>query len=425
MSATALFTEPYRVFPAQVQGRPLYIWGAGNQGRGLYRVLERQQIAIEGFIDNSAKLQGTNDNGRFIYAPSQLLGAAEAPDRRPFIIIASFFFEEQIAAQCEQAGLARGTDFIPYTAIKPYDYAVDISGVCNLRCLSCPRAQKSDRHPAEGFMSPKTFEMVVDKIIREDPLAGSLQIYQWGEPLLNPGVADIIGIAHDRGLLCAVSSNLNSERNLEAAVKAKPAWFRVSVSGCNERYELTHSGGDWNKFHRNFLSLAKLRRKYNPDMKTEVYYHLYKHNQGDDAAAIRKLCDDAGFEFHPVYAYLISLDDVLEHCEGKPLPEAAQKAERMLALTLDEGMKRARAEAHEECLTLRCIHVNWDLSVSNCMMYFNTHGNRAAANFLETPIKQIALGRATSSLCQRCRKQAMHRYCSVYSTTPTLLGASR
>jgi MoaA/NifB/PqqE/SkfB family radical SAM enzyme len=411
--------------PPQAHGRPLYIWGAGNQGRGLYRALERQGVAISGFIDSSAALQGTFDNGRTIVAPSKVLNTGYAPDRRPFIIIASFFFEEQIAEQCAQSGLMRGADFIPYTAIKPHDYAVDISGVCNLRCLSCPRAQKNDRHPHEGFMTPETFERVVDKIIREDPLAGSLQLYQWGEPLLNPAVAEIITIAKSKGMLSAVSSNLNNGRNLEAAVKAGPAWFRLSVSGWGTNYELTHTGGNWDTFHRNFLRLAELRRSYNPDMKTEVYYHLYKHNQGDDAVLAKKLCDDAGFEFHPVYAYLISLDDVLEHLEGKPLPEAAQKAESMLALPLEQGMKQARAEATRECLTLRCVHVNWDLSVSNCMMYYNVENNRATSNFLDTPLKQINGTRSSCSLCRRCRKHAMHRYCSVYSTTPALTGADR
>jgi MoaA/NifB/PqqE/SkfB family radical SAM enzyme len=420
-------TTRERIAPAALlkgaQGRPLYIWGAGNQGRGLCRVLEGQRIAVEGYIDSSPQLHGTADNGRTIYAPANVLNSNSAPDARPFIIIASFFFDDQIAKKCEAAGLARGEDFISYTAIKPFDYAVDISGFCNLRCLSCPRAQRSDQHPKEGFMSPETFKLVAEKIKCEDPLAGSLQLYQWGEPLLNPHIADIIGIARARGLLCAVSSNLNSDRNLEAAVKAGPSWFRVSVSGWGKNYELTHSGGNWERFHRNFLRLADLRRALNPEMKTEVYYHLYRHNQGRDKDAVGRLCEEAGFEFHPVYAYLISLDDVLDHLEGKPLPEAAQQAAGMLALPLDEGIKLALAEAREECQTLRCIHVNWDLSVSNCMMYYNVEGNRAAANFLETPLDQLTRARASCALCRRCKKQAMHRYCSVYSTTPVTVGA--
>jgi hypothetical protein len=242
-----------------------------------------------------------------------------------------------------------------------------------------------------------------------------VQLYQWGEPLLNPRVAEIIGIANARGIQTAVSSNLNSDRNLAEAVRAKPSWFRVSVSGWGADYEITHTGGSWESFHRNFLALAKLRREHNPDMKTEVY-HLYKHHQGAERRRVQQLCEEAGFEFHPVYAYLISLDDVLEHLEGAPLPEAACKAADMLALGLSEGMERARKERAQECLTLRCVHINWDLSVSNCMMFFYPEGNRAVPNFLDVPLTNIVKNRASCALCKRCMKQALHRYCSVYST---------
>jgi MoaA/NifB/PqqE/SkfB family radical SAM enzyme len=416
-SEKAAVIRGYRSMLALIADRPLYIWGAGNQGRGLCRVLEKQGMHLSGFIDSSAVVRNCRAVGYEVFSPEQVLHARGRAT--PFVIIASFFHERDIAARCIEAGLVEGVDFVPYTAIKPFDYAIDISGVCNLRCISCPRSDRTSRRPPEGFMSPETFGRVLDKILDEDPLAGSVQLYQWGEPLLNPHIAEIIGYAAGRGVQCAISSNLNDDRNLASAVKAGPAWFRISVSGCGKNYETTHTGGSWERFLRNFTTLAELRRLYNPDMKTEVYYHLYKHNQGEDIAAVRNLCENSGFEFHPVYAYLISLDDVLKHCEGAPLPKSARKAEGMLALDLDEGMKRARAEADKDCLTLRCVYVNWNLAVSNCMMFFYPDDNVAAENFLETPLSTIAERRRSCSLCRRCKRQALHRYCSVYSTTPT------
>jgi MoaA/NifB/PqqE/SkfB family radical SAM enzyme len=417
--ATTGATISYPAALKGAEGRPLYIWGAGNQGRGLCRVLERCGVPVAGFIDSSTTLQGTEAVGHRIFSPGEALTVTAPPEHKPFIVIATFFFEKQVGGECAKAGLAEGLDYVSYTSIKPFDWAVDVSGLCNLHCLSCPRARRDPRHPHEGFMKVETFEKVVDKILREDPLAGSLQLYQWGEPLLNPRIDEFITMVNNRGLLCALSSNLNEGRNLEKAVRAQPAWFRVSVSGWGKSYEHTHSGGHWERFYANFLRLADLRRRYAPSMKTEVYYHLYKHNKGEEATRVRELCKKAGFEFHPVYAYLISLDDVLDHLEGKPLPPEAAEAEALLDLTLDKGMALARAQAREECQTLRCIHVNWDLSVSSCMMFFNVEGNRVAENFLETPLEEIAKRRAAAALCRRCKKQALHRYCSVYSTEPT------
>ena len=355
--------------------RNIFIWGAGNQGRGLLRVFERLGVRVRGFIDRSTVLQGSVALGLPVLSPEKFI--SDYTEASPFVIIASFFFDREITSICVNAGLVEGRDFISYTEIKPFDYAVDISGICNLKCISCPRANSSKAADKAGFMSVETFRLVLDKILNEDPLVGNLQLYQWGEPLLNPHIGEIITYALGRGVQCAVSSNLNDSRNLEDAVKAKPGWFRVSVSGYGRSYELTHTGGSWEKFHANFMKLAELRCLYNPDMKTEVYYHMYKHNGGDELKRIEYLCLSAGFEFHPIYAYLICLDDVLNYLEGGSLPETARKAEEMLALRLDDGMNAAQAEKRLECMSMRCIHVNWNLNVSNCMMFYYPENNIA------------------------------------------------
>ena len=65
---------------------------------------------------------------------------------------------------------------------------------------------------------------------------------------------------------------------------------------------------------------------------------------------------------------------------------------------------------------MRCINVNWDLSVSTCMMFYDEEDNRVADNFLETSLETIIRRRGAASLCRRCRAHALHRYCSVYAT---------
>lgn len=394
--------------------REVVIWGAGQQGRGMCRVLERQGVRVRGFIDSNPALHGARALGYPIAAPSSITEGAE----RCFVIIASMLYDEAIKEQCRSLGLVEYADFLSYKELKPLDYAIDISGGCNLRCISCPRASRHQRHPPVGFMDAATFEKVLDKILREDPLVGSVQLYQWGEPLLNPQLPEILRIANSRGVPCAVSSNLSMDVDLGPVIKAGPAWFRVSISGTGPGYEKTHSGGNWQRLLTNLRALSSLRTELRPDMKTEVFYHLYKHNQGKEFTQARDLCRELGFEFHPVWAYLISLDDVLEHLEGGELSKEAQGASQLLALELEDGMALARAEANEPCVVDRCICVNWNLSVSNCLMFFYPEGNVAAENFLETPLSEIRKRRASCTLCKRCRSKALHRYCSVYITKP-------
>lgn len=415
---SALLNDHRQSLWKTISKRNVYLWGGGHQGRGMCRILERRGVHLSGFLDINPKLQGCEVSGYQIFSPEKILGegAGKNDELRPFVIIASFFFQEDIMRHCRTFGLHDGIDFISYKELKPYDYAIDISGACNLRCISCPRASRHDRHPPAGFMTTSTFEQVLDKILREDPLVGNIQLYQWGEPLLNPQLPAILKIAHSRGVSCAVSSNLNVNRDLAPVIEEGPDWFRISVSGVGKEYEQTHTGASWPKLLANMESLANLRASHKPDMKTEVYYHLYLHNQTQSLDEMRALCARLGFDFHPVWAYLISLDDVLEYLEGGHLSSEAQKATEMLALSLDRGMELARSERDKECLVDRCIHINWNLEVSNCMMFFYPQDNIAAVNFLETTLDEIQAVRLSSSLCRRCRAQALHRYCSVYTT---------
>jgi hypothetical protein len=150
-------------------------------------------------------------------------------------------------------------------------------------------------------------------------------------------------------------------------------------------------------------------------MKVELYYHRYKHSLGIQQEQVKEMCRRFDFEFHPVPAYLISLDDVMGYCEGKPLPNTAQSARELLLVDIDEGLVRAKAEANLDCDALRVVLVNTDLSVPTCMMFFDPDENISADNFLEVTIDEIEARRKKSPLCIKCRKYGIHRYCGIYA----------
>ncbi len=396
-------------------GRDIWIWGAGNQGRGVAQVLLKYRFDPKGFIDQSEHLQGKTALGLPVHSHEDVFSSNKT--NKIFVIISSFFYEEKIADQCIRNGLVKNESFISYTELKPYDFAIEVSGACNLRCLACPQATRDVQRPSAGFMSLQIFRRVVEKILRDSPFVGNLQLYQWGEPLLNPNLPDMICHANEQGIKCAVSSNLNLDNVYEKTVQARPEWFRVSCSGWGDNYETTHAGGSWKKFHNNLFKLSRLRDLYHPGMKVELYYHVYKHNSESDMEKLKELCQQLTIEFHPVYAYLIGLDDVLTHLEGGTLPPRTAEAANMLCLPLEDGLALARQEIGRECSALRCVLVNWDLNVSNCMMYYYPESNIAAANFLETSLESIQKTRLGCSLCKRCKKHALHRYCGVYATS--------
>ncbi len=394
---------------ALTPGRAIYIWGASIVGFGACRALERHGRPPEAFIDSSPRFHGKTAMGYRVLSFDELQKNPEAL-RNAFIIIASGHYEDEIAARCMKAGLSPKEDFTSARALSPVDPSVDISGVCNLRCISCPRGNMAEQPPC-GYMSAAVYSRVIDKLSRELPFMGNVQLYAWGEPLLNPEIAEIVRITVERKFLCAISTNLNARRDLGEVIRARPDWLKISASGFGASYGLTHTGGNWDLFLRNLHFLKELREKFHPEMYVEINYHLYRHNLGEDYAKMAALCGSLGFAFRPNWAYLYPLDNVLAYCEGREISPEARKTLDLLVLDIDRGLERARGQAHLPCAEERCFPIAWDLSVRSCGAYFKP---TVADNFLDSPIEEILERRERSGICARCKRHALHRFTSVY-----------
>lgn len=395
------------------EGRRIIVYGAGNQGRGIALALRERGIEPTAFIDGNPKMQGRVLAGIPVMTPSVIAEPGAAGSI--FVVVAAFFFEREISALLDSHGFKRLESYISYSLLKPHDYAVEVSGVCNLRCISCPRGGcHSPERPAD-MMDLDTFKSVLAKIRRENPFVSNIQLYQWGEPTLNKHLPEMIRYAREIGILCAVSSNLNHATDFRALIEARPEWLRLSASGMEDNYEITHTGGNWKTFLANIEIVGKLRKDIYPEMKVELYYHRYKHSIGEQQNRMAEICKRLDIEFHPVPAYLISLDDVLAYCTGHPLPESAQRARNLLLVDLDEGLAHARKEAALECDAMRVIMINADLSVSTCMMFYYPEGNTVTDNFLSTPLEEIITLRTKATLCIKCKEYAIHRYCGIYA----------
>lgn len=397
--------EELRLF---CSNKKVFIWGAMIVGQGVCRSLERIGVKVESFIDSSLSLQGNNALGYMIGKPDDVFERVRAGEG--VIIAASGHWDQEIGDLCAEAGMRKGKDYILCRELNDIDPSVDIAGLCNLRCISCPRGNE-DVQPVKGLMSAETYRKVLDKLLIEIPLIGSVQLYTWGEPLLNPELPEIIGMTRDARVLSAISSNMNYSETLESAIAARPDWFKVSCSGWQETYELTHTGGRWDIFLSNLYKLSELRDKLHPEMQVIVNYHLYKHNIGEDYRRMEELCKKLSFIFRPSPAYLYPVDAVMDYIAGKEISQEAQKTLPMLLMDLDEGIARARERLHLPCPEERCFPINWDCSVRSCGVFFRPF---ICDNFLNTPLSEILELKKRSPLCVECKQHGLHQFTGVY-----------
>ena len=349
-------------------GKKLYIWGAMIVGQGICRAFERYGLPINAFIDSSDALQGQEALGYPIEAPGPILQSANKNDQ--IIIIASGHYDLEIEQICIKAELQKDVHYIMSYELNDVDPSIDVSGVCDLRCISCPRGNMKE-HATAGFMSLVQYKPVLDKLLNELPFLGSIQLYTWGEPLLNRQLPKIVDYTRKRKVLTALSSNLNTNKGYEEVIRAGLDWFKISASGFEESYEITHTGGKWSNFLANLKKVVRLRKKFHPEMQIILNYHLYKHNIGHDYDKMKDLCKDFDIIFRPSPAYLYPLENVRDYIDGKLLSEQSLQTIDLLLMELDEGIQKALERRENRCPEERCLPITWDQKVRFCGVFYN------------------------------------------------------
>ncbi len=393
-----------------IDGRGVFIWGARHEGYSTLQVFSRLGIPVEAFVDSSLALQGTQAFGLEIFLPSVFFSRFSFD--KVFLIIASGFFADEISEQCEEHGFLEKRDFIVYNELKRFNYQVDISGICNLKCISCPRGNFDEHRPA-GFMSADVYAQVLDKILREDPYTGIISLYNWGDPLLNKALPEIVKLSNEKSVHTAISTNLSFKIDFEKVIQAKPTWFRVSNSGWGKNYETTHTGANWELFLANLYKLRDYKQQHHPDMLVEVFFHIYQHNR-DDYEKMQALCNELGFTLRYRHAALAPLDNIEKVIDGVPLDPASMLTRELQFLKVEDVIPLAQAQKDRPCFYETHLWINWDLHVAQCMEWYRPDLNLVESSFLDTPIDVLWDAREQSEFCKKCKSKGIHRVYCVY-----------
>jgi MoaA/NifB/PqqE/SkfB family radical SAM enzyme len=251
------------------------------------------------------------------------------------------------------------------------------------------------------------YKKVLDKLLADIPFLRIVDLYEWGEPLLNPDLPDIIRYSNAAGVGCAFSTNLNDGRYLEETIKARPMEIRISASGYGPgNYEIAHTGGKWENLHRNMASLSEYIKKYETNTAVQVWYHVNKLNTGE-YKDMKALCDRLGFVLHWTPSMVFPCF-AMDYIDKKPLSPEAQKAIDLMLIGMDDLIAACEKEHNTSCQLIWCLPViNWDMSVMTCC---NSPIEILAPNYLEVSLEEIIERRNKSPLCDKCVEYSLHRY---------------
>jgi MoaA/NifB/PqqE/SkfB family radical SAM enzyme len=142
----------------------------------------------------------------------------------------------------------------------PYRYYVEPTNACNLRCPFCFGWQERSKRPS-GVMSLDTFRELVDQIA---PYAYWLDLYNRGEPLLHPGILEMVDYAHKRGIATKISTNLHrlDDAGAEKLVKSGLDYLVVPLDGATqETYAFYRVGGELELVLANLRSIVACKSR--------------------------------------------------------------------------------------------------------------------------------------------------------------------
>lgn len=161
----------------------------------------------------------------------------------------------------------------------PYWLVIDPCNYCNLSCPFCPTGQKRDTR-TKGKMTLDDFKRIIDKL---GPYAIHIDLLNWGEPLLNEQVFDMIQYAKQYHCDIKIDTNLTclDENKAERLILSGLDKIIVSIDGLTQQtYSKHRIGGDFKAVMDNLKLLIKKRRELKSAKPYITWQFLvFRHNE--------------------------------------------------------------------------------------------------------------------------------------------------
>ena len=151
---------------------------------------------------------------------------------------------------------------------------------CNLRCPACPTGLRLGLRPSVSI-DEELFKSAIDEV---GDYIFTLNLYNWGEPLLHKKTPEFIRYAKAKDIQIQLSTNLSfklTDAYVENLVKSGLDRLIVSIDGASaETYERYRVGGDFNLVLENMRRIRETRERLGVQTPKIVWQFLvFKHNE--------------------------------------------------------------------------------------------------------------------------------------------------
>lgn len=264
----------------------------------------------------------------------------------------------------------------------PSTIMVEPTNICNLKCPLCPTGAGLITRK-KGFMALPNFKKIIDEM--QDYMI-HLRLWNWGEPLLNKEIFEMISYAKQKKIFVNLSTNshlLNKELS-KGLVESGLDELIVSIDGASEEtYQVYRKGGDFKKIIDSLKFLIEEKSKLNKKTPfINLQFIIMRHNE-HEIGKIKKLAkdlklDQLSFKTVGVMDYF-SKEDIRKYLPEKDkYSRYTKKGDKIL---LKRKVKNWCDFLWEEMI------INWDGEVVPCC--FDMNNAHVFGNAFKQTIKEI------------------------------------
>ena len=223
----------------------------------------------------------------------------------------------------------------------PKKLAIDPTNHCDLKCPLCPTGL-GDKTVDRGLMKLEQFKPVIDRLGK---WLQSVDMYSWGEPLLNKSFVDMIRYSATENKIRTITSlhlNNMTDEQVEGFVNSGLDKLIVSVDGATQEiYEKYRVGGNIDKVFDNMRRLVAARKKYNSKLCVVWNFLVMKQNEHEMDMA-RQIAKEIGVEITFSIMRTNLKDDILQNVKNNIEKDAQWIPENPDYNPYDLGQKKRK-----------------------------------------------------------------------------------
>ncbi|PTD94177.1 hypothetical protein C9439_03780 [archaeon SCG-AAA382B04] len=251
----------------------------------------------------------------------------------------------------------------------PREITIDPINKCNINCKLCPTGKNKEGR-TKSTMSFSLYKKLISEI---GPYVSHIDFHNWGEPLLNPKIFDMIELARDYGIFVKLSTNLNhfNEGICKKLIENPPDVLMISLFGASQKtVEKYHEGSNFTTVIKNMKKVIKKRNNAGKVYPFVQWRFLVNKYNEDEIKKAEEIADKIGidrFEISPLRCNMEKELFMDENEQFKDAKEWLPKKEEFSRYNYKKEGKKEKHKLEDDCgwLWEKCT-INPNGSVSPC-----------------------------------------------------------